>query len=106
MINRRCKIDHFSYANNLPIKKNSSAYTAAYKELNVNDIIEDRKAETFKKSIAPPNLNSHLLKRSLHESSLHYSPNKSIQLPSLKIGSTYKDSYLEKGESESIVRGK
>lgn len=47
----------------------------------------------YKKTIAPASLDHNLLRRSLHESR-HFSQNKSTNLPSLKIGSTYNSSYL------------
>ena len=50
-------------------------------------------------------LNTNLLKRSLHESNVHYSPNKVSPLPNIVLQSSYKNSFYEKS-SENSPKGK
>ena len=96
MINNKCKKDHFSYTKELPVKKNLSSYTSAYKDANIKVFMEYSRIEEFRRKIAPAALNTNLLKRSLHESNSHFSPSKVVPLPSLNIGTNYKENFIEK----------
>jgi len=49
----------------LPVKKNLSSYTSAYRN-DGKDVTEQNSLEQFRRKIAPPILDTHLLKRSLH----------------------------------------
>lgn len=104
LIALKCKQDHFSYRHQLPQKKNLSSYVSAYHSVDHSQALENHKIEQLKKIIAPPTLDYNLVRRSLHESR-HFSPQKVNELPSLKIGSTYKASYLEK-MNEPMAKGK
>ena len=77
---------------------------SAYHSIDHGQALENRKIELLKKIIAPPTLDCNLVRRSLHESR-HFSPHKVNELPSLKIGSTYKASYLDK-MNEPMAKGK
>ena len=96
MINLKCKQDHFGYTKQLSMTKNHSSYSFAYRDIDRCKIASNFEAEKFKKTIAPASLDHALLKRSLHESTIHFTQKKDNKLPTIQVGSSYNRSFHTK----------
>lgn len=105
LIDLKCKQDHFGFKKQLPIKKNYSSYTSAYKDIDPDKVVSNFEIQKYQRAIAPASLDQKLLKRSLHESNNHFSQNKSHKLPNIQIGSVYNRSFHTQS-LERLVKGK